>query len=60
MDRNLDMSLRTQSVIEVVGKLDSAEVLIEMVVYEYGVGVLRLQEWLWRSWRECDDYTSVD
>lgn len=60
MDRNLDMSLRTQSVIEVVGKLDSAEVLIEMVVYEYGVGVLRLQEKLWRSWRECDDYTSVD
>lgn len=60
MDRNLDMSLRTQSVIEVVGKLDSAEVLIEMVVYEYGVGVLRLQEKLWSSWRECDDYTSVD
>lgn len=54
MDRNLDMSLRTQSVIEVVGKLDFAEVLIEMVVYEYGVGVLRLQEKFWRSWRECE------
>lgn len=50
MDRNLDMSLKTQSVIEVVGKLDSPEVLIEMVVYEYGVWVLRLAVKLWRSW----------
>lgn len=41
MGRNLDMSLRAQSVVEVAWKVDFEVLLIEVVQYECGVGVMR-------------------
>lgn len=41
MGRNLDMSLRAQSVVEVACKVGFEELLIEVVQYECGEGVMR-------------------